>query len=591
MPAQVTSKLPGRIASDGKVAKTLADILLTQGALDEKKTKQIKLSEIQTGKSQEEIIKSQNLVDEVPLTKAKAELYNVPFLDLATTALSPEAMAKLPQQVAFKFKVIPVSINPTTKELVLAMADPLNMTAIEFVEQRTGYQVKPHASVPSRIDILLATTYASSLAKEVTEALKEVGPDEARVKTLDIQRTGIIREERVAEIISHILSFAVKARASDVHIEPQERATRVRYRIDGILQEKLTTPRELHEALISRVKILSGMKIDEKRVPQDGRFNFKTEGKEVDLRVSSLPTSWGEKIVMRILEKSGGIPDLTELGLRGKALKDLQEAILTPHGIILICGPTGSGKTTTLYSIIQRISTPKVNIVTLEDPIEYKISGVNQVQVNPAAGLTFASGLRSFLRQDPNIILVGEIRDEETADLAIQASLTGHLVFATLHTNDAATALPRLHDMGAEPYLLAASMSAIAAQRVVRKIHEDCKEEYEPKPEEIEEIKKTLGPLWSRAKTKEGQEKGKTMLFKGKGDADCNSSGYYGRIGIFEVLPVTHKISRLILEKAPSDEIEEQAAEEGMISMKQDGYLKTLDGITTLEEVIRVAQE
>ncbi len=591
MPAQATTKPSDKISSVGQVAKTLADVLLTQGALDETKTKQIKLSEIQTGKSQEEIIKSQNLVDEVPLTKAKAELYNIPFLDLATTALSPEAMAKLPQQVASRFKVIPVSINPVTKEIVLAMADPLNMTAIEFVEQRTGYRVKPHASVPSRIDILLSTTYATSLAKEVTEALKEVGPDEARVKTLDVQRTGIIREERVAEIVSHILSFAVKARASDVHIEPQEMATRVRYRIDGILQEKLTTPRELHEALISRIKILSGMKIDEKRVPQDGRFNFKTEGKEVDLRVSSLPTSWGEKIVMRILEKSGGIPGLTELGLRGKALKDLQEAILVPHGIILICGPTGSGKTTTLYSIIQKISTPKVNIVTLEDPIEYKIAGVNQVQVNPVAGLTFASGLRSFLRQDPNIILVGEIRDEETADLAIQASLTGHLVFATLHTNDAADALPRLHDMGAEPYLLAASMSAIAAQRVVRKIHEDCKVEYEPKPEEIEEIKKTLGPLWSRVKTKEGQKKGKTMLYKGKGDADCNSSGYYGRIGIFEVLPVTHKISRLILEKAPSDEIEEQAVEDGMISMKQDGYLKTLDGITTLEEVIRVAQE
>lgn len=582
MPAQTATK-PTNLPTDGSSARTLVDVLVVQGVLDSPTAKKIKLSEIQSGKSQEEIIKSQKLVGEVALSKAKAQLYNIPFIDLNTVPVSPEAMATLPQQAAVKFKVIPVSINPATKEMVLAMSDPLDLAAIEFVEQRTGYTIKPHAAIPSRVELLLTTTYATSLAKEVTEALKEVSPGESRVRRLDVQKTGVIREEKVAEIVSHVLTFAVKARASDVHIEPQEKATRVRYRIDGILQEKLTTPRELHEAIISRIKILSGMKIDEKRVPQDGRFSFKTEAKEVDLRVSSLPTSWGEKIVMRILEKSGGIPALQELGLRGKALKSLQEAILTPHGIILICGPTGSGKTTTLYSIIQKISTPKVNIITLEDPIEYKISGVNQVQVNPAAGLTFASGLRSFLRQDPNIILVGEIRDQETADLAIQASLTGHLVFATLHTNDAADALPRLHDMGAEPYLLAASMTAIVAQRVVRKIHEDCKTEYSPDAGEIEEIKATLGSLW--------QPKGKVKLYKGKGDIDCNSAGYYGRIGIFEVLSVTPKISRLILEKASAASIEKQAIDEGMITMKQDGYMKVLEGITTVEEVLRVAQE
>ena len=582
MPVQ-SRNLQTKIALNGERVKTLIDVLLSQGSIDEKEAKSVKLTEVQSGKSQEDIIGSLKLVDEEALTRAKATLYNIPFIDLNSTPVSPEALALIPQQVAARFKVVPVSINPVSKEMVLAMSDPLDFTSIEFVEQRTNYTVKPYAAAPSRIDLILSTTYATSLAKEVTEALKEVSPGESRIRTLDVQQTGVIREEKVAEIVSHILSFAIKARASDVHIEPQERATRVRYRIDGILQENLTTPRELHEALVSRIKILSGMKIDEKRVPQDGRFNFKSENKEVDLRVSSLPTSWGEKIVMRILEKSGGIPGIGELGLRGKALKHLEDAILTPHGIILICGPTGSGKTTTLYSIIQKINTQKVNIVTLEDPIEYKISGVNQVQINPGAGLTFASGLRSFLRQDPNIILVGEIRDQETADLAIQASLTGHLVFATLHTNNASDALPRLHDMGAEPYLLAASMTAIAAQRVVRKIHADCKMEYSPDANEVSEMKKSLGTLW--------QAKEPIKLFKGKGDVDCNNSGYYGRVGIFEVLPVTPKISRLILERAPAVDIESEGVEEGMITMKQDGYLKAIEGITTVEEVLRVAQE
>ena len=287
--------------------------------------------------------------------------------------------------------------------------------------------------------------------------------------------------------------------------------------------------------------------------------------------------------MIRLLKKTGGIPDLTELGLRGRAMKHLEDAIVRPHGIILITGPTGSGKTTTLYSIIQRINTPKVNIMTLEDPIEYKIAGVNQVQVNPGAGLTFASGLRSFLRQDPNVILVGEIRDQETADLAVQASLTGHLVFSTLHTTDASGALPRMLDMGAEPYLLASSITAIMAQRVLRKIHTACRIDYTPDEKVVMEIKKTLGNLW---KPDTG-----VKFYKGQGCNECGNSGYYGRVGIFEVLPVSEKISRLILERSSSAEIENTAKEEGMVTMKQDGYMKVIDGMTSLEEVLRVAQE
>jgi len=579
MPAQPA----GNINIGSNELNSLADVLVLFGVLDQKKAEEIKLTEVQQGIPQEELLKKLNIVSEEDLIKAKAKLYNIDYVNLDTSPASPEAMAILSQEVAERFKVFPVSIDKKLNQIVIAMADPMDLTAIQFIEQKTGLRVKAEISSPTKIEELISTRYATSLSQEVTEALKDVSTDQDKDKIFDTSKTSFIREEKIAEIVSRVLEFAVRARASDIHIEPQEKATRVRYRIDGILQEKLTIPKELHDSLTSRIKILGGMKIDEKRIPQDGRFNFKGGGEDVDLRVSSLPTTWGEKIVMRLLKKTGGVPDLPKLGLRGQGLKTLEDSILRPHGIILICGPTGSGKTTTLYSIISRINTPKVNIVTLEDPIEYKIQGVNQVQVNPVAGLTFASGLRSFLRQDPNIILVGEIRDQETADLAIQASLTGHLVFSTLHTNDASGALPRLLDMGAEPYLLASSMTAIVAQRVVRKIHEDCKEAYQPDPKVIEEIKATLGNLWPEGKT--------IQFYRGKGCQDCGNSGYYGRIGIFEVLPVTEKISQLILSRSASSEIERQARQEGMISLKQDGYLKVLEGSTSIEEILRVAQE
>lgn len=573
-PVPVDSSLPNG---------TLADVLVSLGAMDAARAQQVKEAEIQSGASQEDIIRKAAMVPEDKLVQAKARLYNIPYIDLNTIPVAPAALSALPPEVAERFRVFPVSVDTKDKSMVLAMADPLDLSSIEFVEQKTGLHIKPSAALPSQIDDFIRTRYTTSLTQEVTAALKEVEPEEKEAVALETSRGGFIREEKVAQIVSQILDFAIKSRASDVHIEPQEGSTRVRYRIDGILQEKLSIPRELHDALISRIKILSGMKIDEKRIPQDGRFNFKGTEEEVDLRISSLPTSWGEKIVMRLLKKTGGVPTLPELGLRGRGLKNLQDAILRPHGIILICGPTGSGKTTTLYSVISTLNTSKVNIVTLEDPIEYKIPGVNQVQINPAVGLTFASGLRAFLRQDPNIILVGEIRDHETADLAIQASLTGHLVFSTLHTNDASGALPRLLDMGAEPYLLASSMTCIVAQRVVRTIHEDCKESYIPDPKIVDEMKKDLGNLW--------QPQGEVKLFKGKGDPDCGNSGYYGRIGIFEVLPISEKIGKLILERSDATTIGNEAREEGMITLKQDGYLKAVEGITTVEEVLRVAQE
>ena len=579
MPAQPA----GNVNLGSNELNSLADILVSFGAMDQKNAEQIKLTEIQQGTSQEELIKKIGIVSEEDLVKAKATLYNIEYIDLTKVPASPEALALLSQDVAERFKVFPVSIDKKNGSINVAMADPMDLTAIEFIEQKTNLRVKAQAAAPSKIDEFISTKYTNSLSQEVTEAMKDVAVDLDNIKTLDATKSGFIREEKIAEIVRHILEFAVRARASDIHIEPEERATRVRYRVDGILQEKLTIPRELHDSLISRIKILGGMKIDEKRIPQDGRFNFKGADEEIDLRVSSLPTTWGEKIVMRLLKKTGGVPDLPELGLRGQSLKVLEDAILRPHGIIIICGPTGSGKTTTLYSLISRINTPKVNIITLEDPIEYKIKGVNQVQVNQGAGLTFASGLRSFLRQDPNVILVGEIRDQETADLAVQASLTGHLVFSTLHTNDSSGALPRLLDMGAEPYLLTSSMTAIIAQRVVRKIHEDCKEVYQPDPKIVEEVKTVLGNFWPTGK--------QMQFYKGKGCPECGNTGYHGRVGIFEALPISEKISKLILSRSPASDIEKQAKEEGMITLKQDGYLKVLDGMTSIEEILRVAQE
>lgn len=567
----------------GTPLKTLADELFELKAINQDQLDQIKLKEVQTGNTQEEIITKLNIVDENTLTAAKSALYNIPFVNLETEPVSPEALSVVPQQVAERFQVFPFKIDVIAKKLSLAMADPLDLTALEFTERKTGYTITPYAGAPTKVAELIASSYSTTLAKEVTEALRDVSSESKSIGQIIQAPKGVIREEKVAEIVNHILSFAMKARASDVHIEPLEKLTRVRYRIDGILEEKLTIPRELHDGLISRIKILSGMKIDEKRIPQDGRFNFKNDGDEIDLRVSSLPVTWGEKIVMRLLKKTGAAPSLAELGLRGRALKNLEDAILKPHGIILITGPTGSGKTTTLYSIIQKISTPKINIVTLEDPVEYKIPGVNQVQIKVDAGLTFASGLRAFLRQDPNVILVGEIRDQETADLAVQAALTGHLVFSTLHTNDASGALPRLLDMHAEPYLLASSITLIVAQRVVRKIHEACKIQYAPDSKSLDDMKKVLGPMYPQTPV--------TNLYKGQGCPECGGTGYYSRVGIFEVLPITEKIGRLILEHASSSDIDKVAREEGMISLKQDGYMKVIDGTTSLEEVLRVAQE
>lgn len=563
-------------------AQSIVDILVGDKVIPDQIGQQIKVEAYNTGVPEHEILLKRKLCNDEQIAQARSKLLGVEYVKLEGKGISPEVLSLIPEPVARRYNVFPFSQDPQTGELYLAMDDPLNLQVIEFIEKKAGKRVKSFLALPQDIKNAIDDQYSQNLSTEVTEALKEtVGPD---LNTIDAKQIGeIIREAPIAKIVSTILEFAMKSRASDIHIEPEEKETRVRYRIDGILTEKLALPRKVHDAVISRIKILAQMKIDERRIPQDGRFNFKMGNDEVDLRISTLPTVWGEKVVMRLLKKSGGVPKLPDLGLRGTALKHLEVQIARPHGIILVTGPTGSGKTTTLYSILSKLNTVKVNIVTLEDPVEYKIAGVNQVQINPQAGLTFATGLRSFLRQDPNIILVGEIRDQETTDLAIQAALTGHLVFSTLHTNNAAGAIPRLMDMKAEPFLVVSSLNGVVAQRICRRICPSCKVSVPPPPEVVEDIKKVLGSLY-----RQGME---VKLYKGKGCSECNNTGYLGRIGIFEVLPISDKIAHLILQHASSQDIEKQAISEGMITMKQDGYMKVIEGVTSIEEVLRVAQD
>jgi type IV pilus assembly protein PilB len=578
----------------------LLDYLLSSGKLTEEMVNNLKIEAVTTGKSLTTLLVDKKLVDERGLAEAKAKVLNIPYFSESKISVDPDLIGLISVDVARNYQVVPFSLDKQNKVLSLIMVKPEDLSTVDFFQKRTGYAIKSLLTSKENLDNLIANVYSQSLSGEISGVLKrgkEMSEEEGvRLVTADTI-SQIIKEPKIVEIVRKILEHAIRLRASDVHIEPMENITRVRYRIDGILEEKLTLDKDYHASLISRIKILAGMKIDEKRIPQDGRFNFQSEWGEVDLRISSLPTVNGEKIVMRLLKKTDKVPTLSELGLRGKALTTLEEAIRIPHGIILATGPTGSGKTTTLYSILTMVNTPKVNIVALEDPVEYQIAGVNQVQINPLAGLTFASGLRSFLRQDPNIIMVGEIRDEETAQLAIQASLTGHLVFSSVHTNSAAGALPRLLDMGAEPFLLSSSMTAVVGQRVLRTICDKCKAAYVPEPGVAKDIETVLGKLtdgWIKSnpiKAAEAQKNGVPfMLYKGAGCDRCGGSGFYGRIGIFEVLRVTDKIARFIMERADATMVENAATDDGMIIMKQDGYLKVLDGVTTLEEVIRVAQ-
>ncbi|RLF04644.1 MAG: type II/IV secretion system protein [Thermoprotei archaeon] len=571
----------------------IVEVLKDQGALSQDEANQVLVANISTGKSYATVLEENKFVKEEDLVRAKSVVHKIPFIKISESGTDPQALTQIPEGVARNYEMLPILFDKEKNTLVVAMKNPLDLSAIDFAEQKSGLKIITKYAMPSELDRKIAENYSQSLSSEVTAALEQtsqVVEDRQKKQNLTALSGETIRQAPITKIVQTIVSFAMKARASDIHIEPQENRTRVRYRIDGILVEKLILPKSVHEAVISRIKILSGLKIDEKRIPQDGRFNFISGSQEVDLRVSTLPTVNGEKIVMRLLKKDATVPGLEELGLNGVALRHVKDAIKVPHGIILVTGPTGSGKTTTLYSILHTINTPKVNIITLEDPVEYQMASVNQVQINQQAGLTFSSGLRSFLRQDPNIIMVGEVRDSETADLAVQASLTGHLVFSTLHTSSAAGAIPRLLDMGVEPFLLASSLTLTMAQRVVRKINPAFKEEYKPEKAVLDDIKEVLGSRLDEWLRKSNAKEENIMLFRAKEDRPQTEPEYKGRVAIFEVMPLSEGISKLILERKPASEMEKMALNDGMLLMKQDGYLKALDGITTIEEVLRVAQ-
>jgi len=566
--------------------------LVDNGFLKAQVATQIQVLQQKTGQDFGQLLISQKALDEEDLAKAKAAFFNLPYIDLRQSKVSPQVLSLIPVESINFYNFVPFEL--TGKNLKVAITDPSNLSALEaleFLGQKQNLQVQLYLASETSVGVVIGKR--QNLKKVVGEALKDIQTKETALqKPAEIkkdQKPAIIEEAPIIKIVEVILTNAIEANASDIHIEPSEKDVRVRYRIDGILHTSLMLPKSVQPSIVTRIKILSNLKIDESRLPQDGRFHMEVGKKSVDLRVSILPLIYGEKIVMRILDKSTKAPTLDQLGVCGRALTWVNENLKKNHGIFLITGPTGSGKSTTLYSILSILNTTSVNIVTLEDPVEYFIEGVNQSQINPDIGMTFASGLRSILRQDPNIVMVGEIRDKETAELAVQAALTGHLVFSTLHTNNAIGAIPRLIDMGMEPFLLVASINVVAAQRLVRKICLNCRKEAVLTKAVEEEIKKEI--IGVPDDYFEGLDKKNLKIYKGDGCEKCGHTGYIGRMGIFEVLPTTTEIQDLILGKNSAHKIYEEAQKIGMISLKQDGMVKVLRGDTSMEEVIRVTTE
>lgn len=573
-------------------SKTILDVLKENNRLNEEQFFSLQAKQLQTNQKIEDLLLQEGVITNEELLELLSKLHNIPLIRLSGVGVAPEALAMVDKDLALRYQMFPFAIDNSRGALLVAMADPLDLQAIKFISQKTNKQIIPHYVDKTELTTTMEQAYASNLSQEVVAALNDTDTV-VKAKSLqsfsELANEGIIKQAPIAKIVEQILGFAVGAGASDIHIEPQNNRIRVRYRIDGILVEKLVLPKSVLDSLISRIKILSRLKIDEKRLPQDGRFGFSSDKGDVDLRISTLPTVHGEKVVIRLLKKQERVATLEELGMAGAGLKNFTETINLPQGIILVTGPTGSGKTTTLYSALHLVNKIGVNILTVEDPVEYEMNGISQVQVNNQAGLTFASALRSFLRQDPDIMMVGEIRDQETASLAVQASLTGHLVFSTLHTNSAAGALPRLIDMGIEPFLLASSINLVMAQRVLRKLDPEHCERYRPSETEILELKRVLGTHFDNWLQKKGVAVADLSLIRPKTSLANRDDGFKGRLAIFEIAPVTPQVQELIVKATPAQELEKLFLAQGMLLMKQDGYLKVLEGLTTMDEVLRVA--
>ncbi|MBI2592218.1 type II/IV secretion system protein [Candidatus Saccharibacteria bacterium] len=548
------------------------------------------------------LLKEGHITDE-QLTKTLANVSNIPYVNLSNAHINPRVLELLPQDIAGRYMAVP--LGEMQHRLVVAMLDADNVQAVDFLSNKIGRPLKVYVASESGIRHVLGQYDSAkrissmlSLPQEIEAEASEPSVTEVGTPSQTVQT--IVQDSPISKALSAMMDYAVKNRASDIHIEPLEGELKIRCRVDGVLREVMKLPKSAEPPLISRIKILANLKIDEHRIPQDGQFSISASGRPIDVRVAISPTVWGEQVVLRLLDKTGTSMRLEDMGYIGRALRLIRQGLKQPHGMILTSGPTGSGKSTSMYAMIQEIKTDSVNIVTLEDPVEYKIEGVNQIQMNPDVGLTFATGLRSVLRQDPDVVMVGEIRDKETANLAVQAALTGHLVFSTLHTNSAAGILPRLLDMGVEPFLIASTVHTVIGQRLVRRVVPGG-ETYKSSPAETKAIKTAIGhllPKTSAEVSSVGQDLGYSnlplasqnayTLVKGKPLPE-NKSGLSGRMGLYEVFQVTDQIQDLILKRATSTMIQQMAITQGMITMRQDGYLKALAGLTTLLEVNRVA--
>lgn len=555
----------------------LGELLIKSGKLTKEQLLQALGEQRRTREHLGHLLVQRGFVSQKDIASALANQAGVTRIDLQAYQIDPAALELIPLPFARKHKILPLSLN--NGRIQVAMANPFDVKVIDEVRSISKSQVEVLVASENEIIKFLDELYEEGSAEERRPTEKfEASLEEAiqRTERIDSSEDG----ERLADLapvidlVNKIILQAIRAEATDIHIEPEEKATRVRYRIDGILNQFASLPKEIQSALTTRIKIMANLNISENRIPQDGRAEFPLDNKKIDLRISIFPGMSGENIVMRILDKERLILGLEKLGFFPQILSMYKQAISKQNGIVLVTGPTGSGKTTTLYSTLSQLNSREKNIITLEDPVEYLLPLVRQSQINPRAGLTFASGLRSILRQDPDVILVGEIRDAETMEMAIRAALTGHLVFSTLHTNDASGAIARLLDMGLEPFLLASSLTAVLSQRLVRVICRHCKEIGKPDENLLQSI---------------GWKGRKVTLYKGKGCKRCNYTGYRGRIGIFELLPVTPRIEKPIMERKESQAIKEAAKEEGMITMLEDGLEKVERGITTLDEVLRVA--
>lgn len=590
----------------GESQNTFERLLVEEGHLSDAQLKSLRQESAEQNKSIINLISERGLIGKEDIVKTVAKAENVPYADLHGFKADEETLKFIPKDLAKNYQVVPIGMM--NGQLAVGMVDPTNLQAVDFITRRIGQSIVPHMVSSESVDVVLGQ-YKADVSEEVSSAMGSAEQFVESEQQQSEQQQGVgevqnlVQDAPVTRALNNILDYAAQLGASDIHIEPRPENVKIRFRIDGILQEIMTLPKGVEAALVSRVKILASLKIDEHRKPQDGEFQMQYQGRDIDLRIAIAPIVWGEQVVIRLLDKDSSLLDIDSLGYVGRSRRLIREGLQKPYGMTLSTGPTGSGKSTTLYAGINTIHDPSINIITLEDPVEYKMNGINQIQINSQIGLTFASGLRSVLRQDPDVVMVGEIRDSETADLTVQAALTGHIVLSTLHTNTASGVLPRLIDMGVEPFLISSVINTVIGQRLVRRVCDSCsqgRQSTEAETQSIQEVLKDILPESGDASQDLKDDIGYEVLpsldqnaytlYTGARCNECNE-GYKGRTGIFEVFSITDEMEKILVSGMTSGQVQEQAQRDGMITMRQDGYLKALNGVTTLDEVARVASD